>query len=100
MAEEPETAVNWPGKVETSVQAVPLKFQTAAPVLPPAPPTAQTSVAEIASTEWVPVGPLATALHVVPLNCRVATLGCSPLPTEPTAKMSLALAAEMLTRLP
>ena len=99
LGEEPETAVNWPVQVATSVQAVPLKFQTAAPV-PPAPPTVQTSVAEIASTDSVPVGPLATALHVVPLNCRVEAPGCSPSPTEPTAKMALALAAEMLTRLP
>ena len=57
-------------------------------------------MAEIASTEWVPDGPLATAFHVVPLNCRAAALGCSPSPTEPTAKMSLALAAEMLTSVP
>ncbi len=69
------------------------------PGTPPAPPTAQTSVAEIASTEWVPDGPLATSFHVVPLNCRVAAPGCSS-PAPPTAKMSLALAAEMLNSVP
>ncbi len=66
--EEPEMASKGGIRQWTTwVQLVPLKFQM------PAPPTTQTSVAEIASTALVaslPAIVLASALHVVPLNCR------------------------------
>src|SRR5271170_6973854 len=84
-------ATRLPSTVETTDQLVPLKFWMLDP------PTTQTSVGETASTAREPPpteGRFESALHVVPLNCRICS-GLPFAPVLPTAKMSVLETAEM-----